>query len=499
MHGQQQAVALGAFGFSLIEELLRWSLGLDKARQPIPSSATRLATWHRILVGSSLVLTLGCSEANESPGAEPDAGAELDASDIPAERLDADATSDCPGAFATGPLVAGQNTGFMSAGQSRDFWLILPDAGEGPHPLLFVFNGTDESGRSFSQRAELEQFADRGFIVVAPDSAGNGTVWPVWDAMREPADQAMPNADLSLFDELLSCVAGHVPVDQHRIYATGHSAGGSMTNYVLQRRSEILAGGIVASGVFSLTQPPQAEVLDSLFVLVTWGGDNDSYGGSAGGLTLPEFNFVEQASLASSFYEEEASVGQAHCSADLGHAWLPINDWFVDRLLEHPKGVPGLTDPNLPEPGGGVSCSSGPYALEGALEVSCGSSPMQGCQAACQLLGDCAVENLTVGPILAAELEALGFSGVDNLECGGCMQQCEAWASSDADGQVLSCFDEMAPGATCGPGIEGAQPLIDILDACCGGRADSNYCSQVCATMKANTVAATFIPTCDAF
>ena len=62
-----------------------------------------------------------------------------------------------------------------------------------------------------------------------------------------------------------------------------------MTNYVLQRRSSLLAGGIVASGVFSLTSPAPPPVLDPMFVFVTWGGSNDQYSGHG-----IDFNFDEK-------------------------------------------------------------------------------------------------------------------------------------------------------------------------------------------------------------
>ena len=47
-----------------------------------------------------------------------------------------------------------------------------------------------------------------------------------------------------MFDDLIACIAGHHAVDARRVYVAGHSAGGAMTNYVLGRRSSLLAGGI---------------------------------------------------------------------------------------------------------------------------------------------------------------------------------------------------------------------------------------------------------------
>lgn len=428
-------------------------------------------------------------------------GGPITAAEVPAERLVADPATDCPAAFQSSAPAAGNNSGFEAAGQTRSFYVIPAATGEGPRPLFVAFNGTGEHGQGFSSRARLLDFAARGFLVVAPDSAGNGTVWPVWDSMREPGREDDPNPDLEYFDRLVMCVAAHFEVDRNRIYIGGHSAGGIMTNYVLRRRSELLAGGIVASGVFSLTGPAEPMPLEETFALVTWGGMNDVYSGGAGGVAVPEINFVEQASLASQFYAAEPAVGQARCSAEVGHAWLSqLNDWFVDVLLEHPKGVPGATDLVLPPvpSGSGATCRAEPFVYEPTLMVSCPDSVTAGCYAFCQLAADCVVENGTVGPVLAPQVTMLGFSGDMNAECGGCVTRCESMATSASDTAALGCLATAQSAAMCGGGIEGARPFIDAVNTCCEGRTDSPFCVDVCTIIRTNSVAGSFFPTCEA-
>lgn len=423
---------------------------------------------------------------------------------VPPEALGGDPAAVCPGAYAATPLVAGDNEGFEIAGQSRDVLVIEPPASfEGPRPLFVAFNGTNESGPSFSSRADLEELAARGFVVVAPSSNGNGTLWPVWDSMHQQGtDDPDANPDLLLFDAVVACLAAHRPIDRHRIYVGGHSAGGIMANYVLQRRSELLAGGIVASGVFSLTSPEPASPLDDMFVIVTWGGNNDEYSGGSGGVAVPAINFVEQASIASAFYEEEADeVAQAHCrGANLGHAWLPINDWFASALLAHPKGIGHGGEarlPTLPE-GAPATCSADAYVFESDVVVECpDASAVEGCAAFCQFAGDCAVENATVGPILAPQLEGLGFSGEDNQECGGCITHCEEAATTTADEEVLACIEAEQASSICGPGVDGALPIIEALEACCDGRADSPWCVDACTILWTNSAVRSFIPSCE--
>ena len=419
---------------------------------------------------------------------------------VPREPLGGDPATACPSGFAGATPTEGQNSGFDAAGQSRSFWWIPATTGEGPRPLLVAFNGTGETGQSFSERADLADFAARGFHVVAPDSAGNGTVWPVWDAMRMPGSEGDPNPDLVYFDDLVACLGAHFEIDANRLYVAGHSAGGIMTNYVLRRRSEMLAGGIVASGVFSLTGPSEPMTLDDMFVLVTWGGDDDSYSGGPG-VSVPEINFVEQASIASAYYDMQENVVQTNCVEDVGHAWLSsLNPWMIDVLLMHPEGVPGRADianPPVPE-SSGATCTKRVFEYTPPIVVECPDAPASTCDSFCQFTADCVVENSTVGPALGPQVMMLGFSGADNAECDGCITECESVATTAPDAEVLGCFETQAGAAMCGAGIEGALPFIDAVNGCCMGRDDSPFCVSLCTTILTSTIAADFFPECEA-
>lgn len=416
---------------------------------------------------------------------------------VPPVALAASA-ADCPAAFQSAP-ASGQHAGFDVGGQARSFYLDLP-AATGPRPLMVAFNGTGETGKQIYDRADLQDFVAAGFIVLAPDSAGNGTLWPVWDGLRAPEDESLPNEDLKYFDQLVKCVAFHHPVDEKRIYVSGHSAGGIFTNRVLRERSSLLAGGIPASGIFDFTAPEPPPALDDVAVLVTWGGDNDAWSGSASGVTVPEFNFVEQAALASQYYEQK--VEQAHCHGkNLGHAWLSkANAWMIDYLLFHPKGLAKGSPWKFaaPDPGANFECSESAATFTNPNEVSCGTTPTAKCQTYCQLIGDCAAENATVEPVLGPQLEALGFSGPKHTECGGCLTKCEADATAGgaADAGVLDCFAKQAAGAQCGGGIPGAMPFVDATNACCPGQSASKICGTLCTAVNSNGAASALFGGC---
>ncbi len=407
--------------------------------------------------------------------------------------------SDCPAGFKT-QLPSGQHAGFSSAGQSRSFRLRLPSASfTGPRPLLFVWHGTGMSGTAAVSSYELDGWVDDGFIVVAPDSNGNGELWPVWDTVHLPGTPAGPNADLILFDDLIACIAGHHGVDARRVYVAGHSAGGAMANYVLGRRSSLLAGGITASGGIDLTQPVPPTPIDPMIVLVTWGGDNDRYTGSIGGQSIDNIGFVEQAALASQHWEGKPGTHQIACEGhDLGHAWLrPINGWMRDVLVAHPKGSAVVPGWNLPGTGAApVTCGEAAATYQSPITVSCPSSTVNGCRAYCQLLGDCLAENGTIGPMLAEQLLDLGFADTPNV-CSGCVTRCQADAQgSPADATVLACLATSGPATTCGPGFAGAAALYTV-SACCEQGPGSNVCDRFCTTFEKNTILGGMIDACE--
>lgn len=453
-----------------------------------------------LLLTGSLLQCGACSTTsdNNKGTSSSGGGPSVDGGVAPADGAATTQGPPCPDAYAGAGPKAGANEGFVVAGQDRKFELLLPPASfTGPRPVLFAFHGTTENGPKFIARAKLADFVAKGFIVIAPDAVGNGSFWPVWDAMRSPGTEGAANKDVELFDKLLSCTSAHHDVDKSRVFATGHSAGGIFTNRLLRTRSNVLAGGIVGSGVFDFTSGGgSAPALESMVVIVTWGGDNDTYKGTTpNGVTIPAFSFVEQASLATKYYAADTNIAHARCRGDnLGHAWLPLNAWFIDLLLSRPKGSPrsSFTLPAVP-PGSPVACSTDPYELAPLPDMTCGSSTRPGCREACQLFADCAVENRTVGPSLQSELSKIGFT---QSSCTGCVQRCQSGATTNEDADALTCFTARQEKAQCKPGIEGSLPLFYAINECCAGRGGSNLCVDLCTTLNGNSAAQDFVPTC---
>jgi poly(3-hydroxybutyrate) depolymerase len=368
---------------------------------------------------ATLVVALGAFGCSDDSGGTPDAGQKDAAADqnvdknvsgqgtpdsgvdssvdlgpdggsaVPAKKRVADKATVCPANFKTNAPQAGVNTGFVVDGQDREFYLALPNSSfTGPRPVMVYFHGTG-NGDPISKHPTYENaLLAAGFIVVAPKSADNGSVWPTWDAMRQSNDKTRPNKDLMLFDTVIDCLAGHFEVDDNRLYVSGMSAGGIMVNRLLRERSDVLAGGIVASGIFDLTDPVSTDPLKPISVFVTWGGDDDKYTGGG----FPEFNFGLKAEKASQHYERASGVDQMYCVGDnLGHNWLTdVESIMINYLVEHPKGVTTGTGWKFQPPAAStkITCSLDEAATTTTIEVKCTKKTSDPCLTYCQTLGD---------------------------------------------------------------------------------------------------------------
>jgi predicted esterase len=285
---------------------------------------------------------------------------------------------DCPGDYASGELLAvGENDDFASGGQDRSFHLMVPDEDhDGPRPLFLALTGTVQSEVGFLEQSGIDALVDDGWIVVAPVRNNNGMIWGPWDAMRTDAQRPLPNPDIELFDDAIACVAAHHDVDASRIFVGGISIGGTMVTHLLRVRSDLYAGGIVGSGNFATTEPAEPEPLDDMVVIVAWGGDEDEWSGCMDGRMgreagesgepgcIPSISFVNDAALASQFFDAEPAVAQVACSMDVGHRWITeATDYFAQILYDHPKGTagPAALPDGAPD---GLTCSTEAFVPE---------------------------------------------------------------------------------------------------------------------------------------
>ncbi len=152
------------------------------------------------------------------------------------------------GTAAINSSVGRDTTGTLqSGGLTRSYELHVP-AGPSrqPRPLLIALNGRGGTGHQFSDLTNFDALADsQGFIAVYPDGYEKS-----WADGRggTPADKAGVD-DVAFINRLIEVISDQLEVDPKRIYATGISNGGHMS----QRLACALSDRIAAVAVVAAT------------------------------------------------------------------------------------------------------------------------------------------------------------------------------------------------------------------------------------------------------
>lgn len=133
-------------------------------------------------------------------------------------------------------------------GNLRECLIYVPKEhrGHGKLPLVFAIHGASESVRNYFEESLWYQKAqDEGFIVVMPEtslypmpdmlSGGIPKAYrPRWKNLLSAPEErsAIQDEDILYFDRILNTITAEYPVDEGRIYCTGHSNGCMMTNFL---------------------------------------------------------------------------------------------------------------------------------------------------------------------------------------------------------------------------------------------------------------------------
>jgi polyhydroxybutyrate depolymerase len=141
------------------------------------------------------------------------------------------------GCTAAAPVAPGTTDRTMtSAGQARQFQLIVPASYDGTTPLPIVFS-LHPDVISYKIVPPMVGFPDAAtthdFIGVSPSGLVNGTI-PYWMAVRtEP-----PGHDIQFFADLLDLLEAEFCVDPSRVYATGMANGAQMASLLACQLSD---------------------------------------------------------------------------------------------------------------------------------------------------------------------------------------------------------------------------------------------------------------------
>ena len=160
---------------------------------------------------------------------------------------DTDVTGEPIGGCGKAPDVSGStDQKITAAGMERDYILSMP-ADYDPsiaYPLVFAWHGRGGDGALAKLYYKIEEASQGKAIFVYPDGL------PLADMANETGWDLDPNnEDFALFDALFADVQSRLCIDPARIFSTGHSFGGYMSNQIACYRGDVVrAIGEVAGG-----------------------------------------------------------------------------------------------------------------------------------------------------------------------------------------------------------------------------------------------------------
>jgi polyhydroxybutyrate depolymerase len=125
-------------------------------------------------------------------------------------------------------------------GKARTYVLFVPN-GYDPNksiPLIFAWHSAGADGAESRRYYKLEPATGDGAIIVYPDGLNGG-----WDVSAN-------GADMKFFDLLLESISKDYCVDQRRVFSTGYSFGGIMSNSLACDRGSKLRAFAPMAGAF---------------------------------------------------------------------------------------------------------------------------------------------------------------------------------------------------------------------------------------------------------
>jgi poly(hydroxyalkanoate) depolymerase family esterase len=143
-----------------------------------------------------------------------------------------------------------QVTNFGANPGGAQMYVYVPDTHPANPAILLALHGCGGSGPGFYSGSEFASLADRyGFIVIYPSAeqqAGFGKCWDTWsDAAKVRGGGSDPVSLVSMITYAEQAYHG----DANRVYVTGSSSGGMMTDEMLALYPDVFKAGAAYMGV----------------------------------------------------------------------------------------------------------------------------------------------------------------------------------------------------------------------------------------------------------
>lgn len=218
--------------------------------------------------------------------------------------------------FSTGEL----GSSIIIEDETRTFVLSLPTNydPQNAYPLIFAWHGRGGSGSVAQSYFGLQEIAGSEAIIVYPNGLPqedhNGdTGWEI----------RASGSDIIFFDKLYEYMTENSCVDLDRVYSTGHSFGGFMTNFLGCQRTNVLnAIAPVAGG------GPWGNCQGSLATILIHGNNDNIVELSEGESSLSKWQMKNDCSDSSTSSSDGYCVSYDNCTNPVewcefsgGHMW----------------------------------------------------------------------------------------------------------------------------------------------------------------------------------
>lgn len=134
------------------------------------------------------------------------------------------------------PVFAAKVTkeSLTSGGTTRTYYLLVPDSGTAPKPLIIMLHGSGRNGRILVDKwARLA--AKEGIVLAGPDST-------------DPQMWQYPMDGPDLLRDVVDAVKAKTAIDTKRVYLFGHSGGGGWALVMALIAPEYFAAAAVHAG-----------------------------------------------------------------------------------------------------------------------------------------------------------------------------------------------------------------------------------------------------------
>jgi len=252
-----------------------------------------------VTITAVVLLTLGCARRNANDQMTPTASSDPGGAEAPTTG-----TGSTPAEPSVVPVdrpEAGESRGSLRLDDRDRGWRLyvpssLPSTGE--VPLVVGLHGGFGSGEQFAADGYFDVQAERGgFIAVYPDGISRRVLdirtWNAGNCCGEAVKRKVD--DVAFIDALLDQLVSELPVDEDRVYVTGHSNGAMMGHRLACELSDRIAAiAVVAGSLEAPCSPSQTISILSIH------GDADLTHPLEGGVGPEAINKTDYNSVANS-------------------------------------------------------------------------------------------------------------------------------------------------------------------------------------------------------